>query len=251
MWATPEAAERFLRKQNSLVRRGVTVPDKRCGTLIHMTDTSSPDPVARLNSYAEAAIIEDDALVGARLRAEELGATAISPATGALLSLLARTAGAQHVVEIGTGTGVGGLWLLAGMPSTGILTTIDPESEHHRAARESFADADIAPGRTRLINGAPSDVLTRLADTSYDLVFVDGPLLSYPAFVTEAVRILRPGGLLVVNNASAGGTIDDPTAKDPRTLAAREAASIVADDDRFLPAVIPVGSGLLAAAKAR
>ena len=216
-----------------------------------MTDSTRAQTAAQMAEYAEAAIIEDDALQGARMRAEELGAAAISPATGALLSLLARTAGAEHVVEIGTGVGVSGLWLLAGMPATGVLTTIDPESEHHRAARESFADADIAPGRTRLINGAPTDVLTRLADESYDLVFVDGNPLSYPAFVTEAVRILRPGGLLVVNKASAGGTIGDPEATDPRTLAARDAATIVAEDDRFLPAVIPVGDGLLAAAKAR
>ncbi|WP_132993884.1 O-methyltransferase [Gordonia zhaorongruii] len=216
-----------------------------------MSDNTSTQTTARLSAYAETAIIEDDALQAARLRSEELGARAVSPATGALLSLLARTAGAEHVVEIGTGVGVSGLWLLAGMPATGVLTTIDPESEHHRAARETFAEAQIAPGRTRLINGVPRDVLTRLADASYDLVFVDGPALSYPAFVTEAVRILRPGGLLVVNNASADGTIDDRESTDPRTLAAREAASIVAEDDRFLPAVIPVGTGLLAAAKAR
>ncbi|MGB6243773.1 O-methyltransferase [Gordonia sp. (in: high G+C Gram-positive bacteria)] len=215
-----------------------------------MTDTAATPRAEILSAYAESAIVEDDALVAARLRAEELGAPTISPATGALLSLLARVAASKHVVEIGTGVGISGLWLLAGMPETGVLTTIDPEPEHHRAARETFADAHIAPGRTRLINGAPSDVLTRLADDTYDLVFVDGTPLSYPVFVTEAIRIVRPGGLVVVNNASADGTIADRDATDPRTLAVREAASVIAEDDRLLPAVIPVGTGLLAAAKA-
>ncbi|MGB3698493.1 MAG: O-methyltransferase [Gordonia sp. (in: high G+C Gram-positive bacteria)] len=215
-----------------------------------MTDTAATPRAEILSAYAESAIVEDDALVAARLRAEELGAPTISPATGALLSLLARVAASKHVVEIGTGVGISGLWLLAGMPETGVLTTIDPEPEHHRAARETFADAHIAPGRTRLINGAPSDVLTRLADDTYDLVFVDGAPLSYPVFVTEAIRIVRPGGLVVVNNASADGTIADRDATDPRTLAVREAASVIAEDDRLLPAVIPVGTGLLAAAKA-
>ncbi|MFM9377756.1 O-methyltransferase [Gordonia sp. VNK21] len=214
-----------------------------------MTDT--PAPKSDLNAYADAAIMEDDALRAARARAEELGATAVSPATGALLSLLTRITDARHVVEIGTGAGVSGLWLLAGMPDGGVLTTIDPEPEHHRAAREAFADAQIAPGRTRLITGMPGDVLTRLADESYDVVFVDGPLLSYPVFITEGVRILRPGGVLVVANASADGTVADPASTDPRTLAVREAASLIAEDDRLLPAVVPVGTGLLAAAKAR
>lgn len=225
-----------------------------------MSDTPGPETsraatsraaAAALAVYADAAIVEDDALVRARLRAEELGAGTVSPATGSLLSLLTRVADAKHVVEIGTGAGVSGLWLLAGMPTDGILTTIDPEPEHHQAAREAFRDAGIAPSRTRLITGAPTDVLTRLADDSYDVVFIDGPLLNYPAFVAEAIRILRPGGVVVVNNASAGGTIADREANDPRTLAAREAATLIADDDRFIPTVVPVGSGLLAAAKAR
>ncbi|WP_448223113.1 O-methyltransferase [Gordonia iterans] len=219
-----------------------------------MSDTPaepSRSPAADLAAYADAAIIEDDALRAARARAEELGAATVSPAAGALLSLLTRVSHAQHVVEIGTGAGVSGLWLLAGMPPSGILTTIDPETEHHRAARQAFGDAGIAPSRTRLITGAPTDVLTRLADDSYDVVFVDGSLLNYPVFVAEAVRILRPGGVVVLNNASADGTIADREATDPRTLAAREAAQLIADDDRLLPAVIPVGSGLLAAAKTR
>ncbi len=231
------------------------VPGPRSGTLVTMSDTSAPDtprpPAVELAAYADAAIIEDDALVAARLRAEELGAGTVSPAAGSLLSLLTRIADAKHVVEIGTGVGVSGLWLLAGMPADGVLTTIDPEPEHHQAAREAFRDAGIAPSRTRLITGVPTDVLTRLADDSYDVVFIDGPLLNYPAFVAEAIRIVAPGGVIVLNNASAGGTIADPDAKDPRTLAAREAATLIADDDRFIPTVVPVGSGLLAAAKAR
>ena len=92
-----------------------------------MTDSSSP----ALISYAESAIVEDDALLAARTRAAELGTNPVSPSVGALLALLARATDARAVVEIGTGTGVSGLWLLNGMAPDGVLTTIDPEPEHH------------------------------------------------------------------------------------------------------------------------
>ncbi|AZG44804.1 O-methyltransferase [Gordonia insulae] len=213
--------------------------------------SSSAASANALIDYAESAIVEDDALVAARGRAEELGAAAVAPAVGALLALLARSCDAHAVVEIGTGAGVSGLWLLNGMAADGVLTTIDPEPEHHRAARQSFASAEIAPGRTRLINGTPREVLPRLADASYDLVFVDGPLIDHPRHVTEAVRMLRPGGVVVVHNATADGAVADPTRTDPPAAAAREAALLIADDERLLPVVIPLGAGVLAAAKAR
>lgn len=216
------------------------LPKDRAGpwhTLIGVTD----------NTYVETAIVEDDALLAARGRAEELGAPAISPAVGALLALLARTAGAKSVVEVGTGVGVSGLWLLAGMTDDGVLTTIDPEYEYQQAARGSFAAADIPVGRTRLINGSPIEVLPRLADAAYELVFLDGEVLDHPRYVVEAVRILRPGGVVVLHHADAL----DPSHTGPIADAVREAALIVADDDRFLPVVIPLGTGLLAAAKAR
>jgi len=212
-----------------------------------VTDSSPAD----LNSYAESAIVEDDALLAARSRADELGTAPVSPAVGALLAVLARATDARAVVEIGTGTGVSGLWLLNGMAADGVLTTIDPEPEHHRAARQSFAGGDIPAGRTRLINGTPLEVLPRLTDASYDLVFVDGPLIDHPRFVTEAIRMLRPGGVVVVHNATAQGAVGDPTRNDPLTAAAREAAMLIADDERLLPVVIPLGAGVLAAAKAR
>ncbi|MEO9328207.1 O-methyltransferase [Gordonia aurantiaca] len=211
------------------------------------TPSAGPDLIA----YAESAIVEDDAVLAARARAEELGARPVSPAVGALLALLARTANAKAVAEIGTGTGVSGLWLLNGMAEDGVLTTIDPEPEHHRAARQSFAGADISPGRTRLINGTPTDVLPRLSDASYDLVFIDGPLIDLPRFVSEAVRMLRVGGVVVVHNATADGTVGDPSRTEPTTAAAREAALLIADDESLLPVVIPLGPGVLAAVKTR
>ncbi|NDK91113.1 methyltransferase domain-containing protein [Gordonia desulfuricans] len=215
------------------------------------TDPGTADPRTALIDYAESAIVEDDALLAARDRAAELGTDPVSPAVGALLALLARSTHARAVAEIGTGTGVSGLWLLAGMAADGVLTTIDPEPEHHRAARLSFSGADIAPGRTRLINGTPHEVLPRLSDESYDIVFIDGPRLDMPAFVAEGIRMLRAGGVLVIHHAAASGAVADPSRADPVTTAARDAALLVADDDRLLPVVIPLGTGVLAAAKAR
>nr|WP_307797461.1 O-methyltransferase [Williamsia soli] len=208
------------------------------------------DPTV-LSRYAEAAIVEDEALRLARERSDELGAPAITPAVGATLSLLARLVNAKAVVEVGTGAGISGLWLLNGMRAEGVLTTIDSEAEHHRAAKLAFSTAGIGPSRTRLINGRAAEVLPRLSDAGYDLVFIDGAVTDQPRFVAEGLRLLRDGGVLVVHNASADGTVADPASTDPAALAAREAALLIADDDSLLPVVIPLGRGLLAAAKAQ
>lgn len=209
---------------------------------------SAPDP-GSLAAYAESAIAEDDALVAARERAVEIGARAVSPAVGAALCLLARLADARAVVEIGTGAGVSGLWLLGGMRSDGVLTTIDPDADHHRAARAAFTAAGIAGSRTRLITGRAGEVLPRLADASYDIVFVDGPVIDQPRYISEALRLLRGGGLLLVHDVTADGRIADPAQTDPETAAARQAALIVSEDDGLIPVVIPLGRGLLAAVR--
>ncbi|WP_374693988.1 O-methyltransferase [Gordonia rubripertincta] len=214
------------------------------------TGSATIDPTV-LSRYAEAAIVEDEALRLARERSDELGAPAITPAVGATLSLLARLVNAKAVVEVGTGAGISGLWLLNGMRTEGVLTTIDSEAEHHRAAKLAFSTAGIGPSRTRLINGRAAEVLPRLSDAGYDLVFIDGAVTDQPRFVAEGLRLLREGGVLVVHNASADGTVADPASTDPAALAAREAALLIADDDSLLPVVIPLGRGLLAAAKAQ
>src|SRR5438046_54246 len=130
-------------------------------------------------SYAESLVTEDDVLVAARDRARELGCVPIGPNGGATLRVLAAATGARSVVEVGTGAGVSGLYLLAGMAADGVLTTIDVEGENQRAAKEAFTEAGIATSRYRLINGSAAEVLPRLRDEAYDLVFVDADKASY------------------------------------------------------------------------
>jgi predicted O-methyltransferase YrrM len=135
------------------------------------------------------------------------------------------------------------------MDPEGILTTIDIEAEYQRAAKKAFIEAGIAPSRTRLINGRALDVLPRLTDGAYDLVFVDGARTEYPQYVAEALRLLRPGGVLIVDGALAGDKVADPTQRDADTVAVRDAGRQVRDDEALVSMLVPLGDGLLAAVK--
>ena len=200
-------------------------------------------------TYAEFFVPESEIVVAARDRAAELGCAATGSGTAAALTFLAASVNARAVVEIGTGVGVSGVSLLGGMTADGILTTIDIEAEHQRAARKAFTDAGIAPGRVRLINGRALDVLPRLTDGAYDLVLVDGDRTEYPEYVAEAIRLLRPGGLLVIDGALAGDRVADPTQRDAETVAVRDAGRSVRDDETLVAALLPVGDGLLTAVR--
>lgn len=206
-------------------------------------------PADQLSAHAEGSISEDAILAAARDRAVDFGAGAVTPAVGALLSLLAKLSGGKAVVEVGTGAGVSSLWLLSGMSDDGVLTTIDIEPEHQRIAKEAFTDGGIGPSRTRLISGRAQEVLTRLADDSYDLVFIDADPLDQPDYVVEGVRLLRSGGVIVVHGAAAGGRAGDPAAHDDEVAAVREAARLIAENELLTPALVPLGDGLLAAVR--
>lgn len=200
-------------------------------------------------AHAENSISEDALTAAARERAVDSGAGAVTPAVGALLSVLAKVARAKSVVEVGTGVGVSGLWLLSGMREDGVLTTIDVEPEHQRLAKQAFTEAGIGPSRTRLISGRAQEVLTRLADESYDLVFIDADPADQPQFVVEGVRLLRSGGAIVIHHAALGGRAGDASANDREVIAVREAARLIAEDERLTPVLVPLGDGLLAAAR--
>ncbi|MEP6696877.1 MAG: O-methyltransferase [Pseudonocardiales bacterium] len=197
--------------------------------------------------YAESYLTEDAVLADARRRATEVGVVAVGSGAGAVLRMLAAVVDARAVVEIGTGTGVSGVWLLRGMRPDGVLTTIDTEAEHQRLAREAFSEAGFATARARTITGRGLDVLPRLADGSYDLVFCDAVKTEYPEYLTEALRLLRPGGVLALNGALSAGLAADPSARDPEAVALREAGRAVRDHERLAAALLPVGDGLLIA----
>jgi predicted O-methyltransferase YrrM len=213
------------------------------------TDEAVPSRADRMLAHAEGSISEDAIVAAARERAVDAGAGAVTPAVGALLALLTRLSGGKAVVEVGTGAGVSGLWLLSGMREDGVLTTIDIEPEHQRLAKQAFSEAGIGPGRTRPTGGRAQDVLTRLADESYDLVFIDTTPADQSHFVVEGVRLLRPGGLIVVHHAALDGRAGDPAAHDADVTAVREAARLIAEDERFTPVLVPLGDGVLVAAR--
>jgi predicted O-methyltransferase YrrM len=200
-------------------------------------------------SVAEVYAGEDLVLQTARGLAAELGVTPVSPGAGSVLRLLAAAGRAKAVVEIGSGTGVSGVWLLRGMRPDGVLTTIDVEHEHQRIARRILQEAGFTGSRSRIITGRALDVLPRLADGVYDLVFLDSDPAELAACAEEAHRLLRPGGAMVINGALAGGRIGDPAARDVDTVTIRETLRTVRESDAWIPALIPIGAGLLAAVK--
>ena len=203
--------------------------------------------VRRAREFTEAWLAEDEPLQEARRRGHELGAVPIQPGGGAVLRFLAASINARAVVELGTGAGVSGIYLVRGMSADGVLTSIDVEAEHQRIAKESYAAAGIAPARTRLITGRALDVLPRLTDRAYDLVFCDAAKGEYGDYLTAALRMLRPGGILAFDNALWHGRVPDSSARDPETVAVRELLKTVRDDERLVPLLLPSGDGLLAA----
>lgn len=210
----------------------------------------APTPINATSwTFADTYVAEDDVLAGARARAEEVGITPIGGGSGATLRFLASVLEARAVVEIGTGTGVSGVWLLRGMRADGVLTTVDVEAEHQRLARESFKEAGIAPQRVRTIAGSALDVLPRLTDGHYDLVFADGDKREYGAYLSEALRLLRPGGVVAFDNALWHDRVADPSRRDEETVAIRDLVQQVADTEGLVPALLPVGDGLLVAKK--
>ena len=199
--------------------------------------------------YAERYAGEDAVLIAARGRADEAGCDSVGAGTGAALRLLAAAIDAKAVMELGTGTGVSGTWLLRGMRADGVLTTVDIDAEHQRLARQTFEAAGFAGPRVRLINGAALEVLPRFADAAYDLVFVDAARGECSDYLSEALRLLRPGGLVAFDDALGGGKVSDKSIADTRTQSLRNLGQQLLEDERLVPALLPVGDGLLVAVR--
>jgi predicted O-methyltransferase YrrM len=166
-----------------------------------------------------------------------------------VLRFLASAIGARAVVEIGTGFGASGIWLLRGMRQGAVLTSVDTEPEHHRLARTVFAAAGFPSARYRLITGRALEVLPRLADSAYDLVFCDADKREYPEYLAAALRLLRPGGIVAFDNALWEDESPNVAHRDPDSLAVGELRQHASTDQGLVPLLLPVGGGLLAAVK--
>jgi predicted O-methyltransferase YrrM len=194
--------------------------------------------------FAEEFVVEPELIASARAHSLEHGVDPVSPAQGAQLAVLAAATNAQSIIEIGTGFGVSGLWMLTGAPAAA-LTSIDLEVEFQQAAKRAFADFGIPANRARLIAGRALEVLPRMNEASYDLVLVDadpGPIIEY---VEHALRLVRVGGTVVVPHALWRGRVADPAQRDDTVTDFRTLLKEIAESPAVLSALSLAGDGLL------
>ena len=201
-------------------------------------------------AYADRFAAESPEMAAARHRAHVLtGPPPVEPAVGATMAVLAATTSARSVVSIGSGDGLAALWLLRGMRPDGVLTALDGDPEQLRAARRALAEARVPAGRARLIFGTSGEVLPRLSPGAYDMVCCAGPTREYAEHLPSLLALVRVGGTVTFHGLLEGGRIGDRTARDPQSVAWREIARTVRDDETLLSAVLPIGTGLMVVTK--
>ena len=201
-------------------------------------------------SFSDNFITEDINQQAARARGIEIGTYDCTLGSGAFLKYLAELISAQAIVEIGTGSGVGTLWLTKGMISSGVITTIDEEIQHTQIAKEAMLDADISPSNYRLITNSPLEVMRKLADRAYDLVVIRSNSEDILDLIDETHRILRTGGVLAIDRYFGGGKVSDPAQRDEKSVALRDAGkSLRMNSEIWSITLNPIGDGVLAATK--
>lgn len=194
--------------------------------------------------FAEELVTEADAIGLARRHSLEAGVEAISPGVGAQIAVTTALLGAKSIIEIGTGLGVSGLWLMHGAPDA-TLTSIDVEVDHQQTARETFALAGIPAARVRLITGRAADVLPRMNENSYDVVLVDADPEGVIEYVEHALRLARTGGVVLVAHALWNGRVVNPAARDQVTSDFRTLLTEVSTSPAVISAIATSGDGLL------
>ena len=198
--------------------------------------------------FAEDYTVEPSAIAEARHHAEQLGVESVTPATGSQLAVLAAISKAKNIVEAGTGAGISGLWLLSASRDS-ILTTIDNEPEYQNVARKNFTAAGIPASRIRVITGKAKAVMGNMAESGYDLVFLDIDPLEIEELLPTAVGLIRPGGALVISHAIWRDRVPNPALRDEETAALRSAIRAFSNVDGFISSISMVGDGLLVIAK--
>ncbi len=152
---------------------------------------------------------EDEALLGSIVRAqtEHMPLIQISPLQGKLLQVLAVTCGARTILEIGALAGYSGTWLARGLPPDGKLISLEIEPKHAEVARATFAAAGVGD-RTEVRVGSALDLLpTLVPEAPFDLIFLDGDKGNSLNYLEWALKLSRPGSLIVCDNVIRGGKV--------------------------------------------
>lgn len=192
---------------------------------------------------------EDEALVRVRETTAELGSVAqmqISPDQGALMTMLARLVGARRALELGTFTGYSAICIARGLAEDGELVACELDADRAATARGNFAAAGVG-GRIDVRVGPAQETLDALeaeGGPAFDLAFVDADKTGYPGYFESCLRLVRPGGLIVVDNVLRGGDVLDPPAGDEGTRAIAELNERIAADERVDVAVLGIADGI-------
>ncbi len=203
----------------------------------------------RVDEYIASLFARDDDVLAALREAadrEGLPPISISAVTGRLLQILLSAVRAERVLEVGTLGGYSAIWMARGLPPSGRLVTIEVDERHAEFARRYFVRAGL-DDRIDLRIGRALDVLPAFDGEQFDAIFLDADKEPLPTYFDWAVRLLRPGGLLIADNALWGGRVLDPDTADEGTRGVREFNRRMASDDRVRGTIVPVGDGLAVA----
>ncbi|MEV6901962.1 O-methyltransferase [Amycolatopsis sp. NPDC051372] len=187
-----------------------------------------------VDDYLAEALLPADPVLDAALAesgAAGLPAIAVSPTQGKLLNLLALTAGARSILEIGTLGGYSTIWLARALPPGGTLVTCEYDPKHAAVARANLDRAGFGPDVADIRVGAALDTLPTLTGP-FDFVFIDADKANLAPYVAEAVRLSRPGTTIVVDNVVRDGAVLDAAGTDPSVRGVREMFAALTGDDR-------------------
>jgi len=175
------------------------------------------------------------------------GQMQIAPEQGAVLRLLVELLDARRCLEIGTFTGYSALAVALAMPDDGRIVCCDVSAEFTSIARRAWADAGVAH-KVDLRLAPATETLDALIATgaagSFDLAFIDADKQGYPAYWERCVELVRPGGVIALDNVLWGGDVADPSVTDGDTAALRRVNATIAADERVTPVMLAIADGM-------
>jgi predicted O-methyltransferase YrrM len=167
----------------------------------------------------------------------------IGPDQGAFMGLLVRLIGARRIIEIGTFTGYSSTAMALALPPDGRLLCCDVSREWTDIARQAWADAGVAD-KVELRLAPATETLPTLVDDSFDMAFIDADKSSYDAYYEGCLRVVRSGGLIIIDNVLQGGRVVAPEADDENARAIHVLNQKIAADERVHSVLLPLADGL-------